>query len=236
METSKTHYNFDSMAGVYDRCNCLFSLGIDTLWRRKVVKAANPKIRQRVLDVCCGTGDVVFSFLKHSAANDVTGLDLSESMIERATVKYQRLEKCRWLRNKTVQWKVASADETGFEDQCFDFVTCSFGIRNVTDRVAALREMHRLLKPRGRVLILEFSLPGNPILRGLYRFYLGVIMPLLGTVLFGSRKPLKYLAQSIIQWHTQANFTTEISRAGLSLIRKVPLTCGIATLWVIRKP
>ena len=238
MTTPKTQFDFDRMAGAYDRCNHFFSLGIDYLWRRELVKAANPKIQQRVLDVCCGTGDVVFSFLKHSSAKDVTGLDLSEPMIERAAAKQERLvnKKKVWLRNKTVQWTVDSAEATGFEDRSFDFVTCAFGIRNVTDRVGVLKEAHRLLKQRGRVLMLEFSLPANPILRGLYRFYLSVVMPLAGWPVVGSRGPLKYLAKSIVHWHTQVNFTTEISQAGLSLVRKVPLSCGIVTLWVIRKP
>ncbi len=237
MKPPTTQFDFDEMAGAYDRCNHLFSLGVDHLWRKELVKTANPKIQQRVLDVCCGTGDVVFSFLKHSSAKDVTGLDISEPMVERAAAKQEQLgnKKKVWMRNKAIQWKVADAGATGFEDRSFDFVTCAFGIRNVTDRVGMLKEAHRLLRARGRVLMLEFSLPANPVLRVLYRFYLGVLMPLIGRLVVGSRGPLKYLAKSIVHWHTQVNFTTEISQAGLSLVRKVPLSCGIVTLWVIRK-
>lgn len=235
MNAPKTQFDFDEMAGRYDRCNHLFSLWVDHLWRRELVKAAGPKIQQRVLDVCCGTGDVVFSFLKHSAAKHLTGLDVSEPMIERAKEKQDRLARKVWLRNKTVDWRVGDAARTGFADKSFDFVTCAFGIRNVGDRVAVLNEMARLLKPRGRVFILEFSLPSNPILRGVYRFYLNMIMPLIGRLVVGSKEPLKYLAKSITHWHTQVNFTTEISQSGLSLVRKVPLSYGIVTLWVIRK-
>lgn len=234
-ETPKTHFDFDEMAGAYDRCNHLFSVWIDHWWRRELVKAANPKIQQRVLDLCCGTGDVVFSFLKHTATKHVTGLDISEPMIERAQQKQERLAKKIWLRNKTIDWQVGDAAKIDLADKSIDFVTCVFGIRNISDRAGMLKEAHRLLRPRGKVFVLEFSLPSNPILRGMYRFYLGAIMPLVGRLVIGSGKPLKYLAKSIVHWHTQVNFTTEIAEAGLSLVRKVPLTAGIVTLWVIRK-
>ena len=235
MKPPKTHFEFDAMAGRYDRCNHWFSLWIDHLWRRELVKAANPKIQQRVLDVCCGTGDVVFSFLKHTSAKHVTGLDLSEPMLERAQAKQGRLARKAWLKNKTIHWQVGDAAGTGFADKSFDFVTCAFGIRNVSDRTGVLKEAARLLKPRGRVFILEFSLPSNPILRGGYWFYLNAIMPLFGRLLLGSKTPLTYLAKSIRHWHTEVNFTAEISQAGLSLVRKLPLSFGIVTLWVIRK-
>ncbi len=234
-ETPKTHFDFDEVAVRYDRCNHLFSLGIDHWWRRRLVKAANPKIQQRVLDLCCGTGDVVFSFLKHSSSKHVTGLDISEPMIELARQKQDRLTKKVWLRNKTIDWLVDDAAKIPLEDKSVDFVTCAFGIRNVTNRIGMLTEAARLLKPRGRVLVLEFSLPSNVILRSLYRFYLACIMPLAGRLVLGAAGPLKYLSQSIHHWHTQVNFTTEIADAGLTLVRKVPLTGGIVTLWVIRK-
>ncbi|MHC4552077.1 MAG: ubiquinone/menaquinone biosynthesis methyltransferase [Planctomycetota bacterium] len=231
----KTHFDFDDVAGRYDRFNHWFSLGIDHLWRRHLVKAANPKIQQRVLDVCCGTGDLVFSFLKHSATKHVIGLDISEPMLELARQKQDGLSKKVWLRNKTIDWKMGDAAHISLEDRSVDFITCAFGVRNITDRKGFLEEAARLLKQRGKVYVLEFSLPVNPILRGLYRVYLNRIMPLLGRFVLGSKEPLAYLARSIHHWHTQVDFTAEISNSGLSLVRKVPLTCGIVTLWVIRK-
>ena len=235
MNQQNTKFDFDPVAEGYDRCNHLFSLGIDHLWRREVVRTLNPKIHQRVLDVCTGTGDLVFCFLKHSGAKDITGLDISEPMIAQAEEKKTRLNSKSWIRNKKVQWQVADAAQTELESNRFDFVTCAFGIRNIPDRTAALTEMHRLLKPNGKLCILEFSLPANPILRAVYRLYLNHIMPAAGRLVLGSRNPLDYLARSIHHWHTQVNFSLEISECGFTLVRKVPLTGGIVTLWLARK-
>lgn len=235
MNTQKTHFDFGEVAAGYDRFNHWFSLGIDHLWRKHLVKAANPKIQQRVLDVCCGTGDMVFSFLKHTSAKHVIGLDISEPMLELAKHKQERLGKKIWMRRKTIIWQTGDASKIDLEDKTIDIVTCAFGIRNVADRRGFLTEAARLLKPRGKVFVLEFSMPVNPVLRVLYRFYLNVMMPLLGQFVIGSKEPLRYLARSIHHWHTEVDFTAEISNSGLSLVRKVPLTFGIVTLWLIRK-
>ena len=235
MNTSNTKFDFDPVAEEYDRCNHLFSLGIDRLWRREVVRTLNPKIRQRVLDVCTGTGDLAFCFLKHSHTKDVMGLDISEPMIDKARQKQAHLSSKHWIRNKKVQWQVADAAQTEFESKSFDFVTCAFGIRNIPDRAATLKEMHRLLKLNGKLCFLEFSLPSNPILRAIYRLYLNRIMPAAGRPVLGSKEPLQYLARSIHHWHTQVNFSLEISQNGFTLVRKVPLTGGIVTLWLVKK-
>lgn len=234
-QTEKTCFDFDPVAERYDRCNHLFSLGIDHLWRKHLVKSLNAHPKQHVLDLCCGTGDVVFSFLKHGSVGNVTGLDISEPMIDLAQEKQIRLSGKPWMRNKTISWKVADAATTGLEANQFDFVTCAFGIRNIPDRMAALQEIHRVLKPKGRLYILEFSLPASPLLRVPYQFYLGHIMPLLGKWVVGEKEPLQYLSQSIRRWHNEVDFTAELGKGGFKLIRKTPLTCGVATLWIATK-
>jgi len=235
MTKPKTKYDFDDISARYDRCNHLFSFGIDHLWRRHLVKSINAHPRQHVLDLCCGTGDVVFSFLKHGSVGHVTGLDISEPMIDLAQEKQIRFCGNSWMRNKTLSWKVADAAQTGLESNTFDFVTCAFGIRNIPDRIAALIEMYRVLKPTGRLYILEFSLPGNPLLRVPYQFYLGRVMPLLGKWIVGEKKPLQYLSQSIRHWHDEVHFSTELGQAGFKLVRKTPLSGGVAALWVAAK-
>lgn len=235
MSEQKTKFDFDSIAGRYDRFNHLFSSGMDYRWRREIIRTLNPKIQQRVLDVCTGTGDLVFAFLKHSHARDVTGLDVNEAMICLAQEKQIHLGSKAWVRNKKVQWFVAEAAETGLASNSFDYLTCAFGIRNIHDRAAALKEMHRLLKPNGKLCILEFSLPTNPFLGAFYHFYLNYFMPAAGRFILGSKEPLRYLATSIRHWHTQVNFSLELSQCGFTLIRKVPLTGGIVTLWLLRK-
>ena len=234
-ETPQTHFVFDPMATKYDRCNHVFSLGIDHLWRRELVKSVNAHPRHHVLDLCCGTGDVVFSFLKHSPVKNITGVDISESMIDLAQEKQIHCSSRNWMRDKKVSWKLADAAQTGLDSDGFDIVVCAFGIRNISDRTAALNEAYRLLKPKGKLSILEFSLPSNPLLRIPYTFYLNRIMPLLGKWIVGDKEPLQYLAQSIAHWHTEVNFSGELAQAGFKLLRKAPLTCGIATLWVAIK-
>ena len=235
MIKQKTKYDFDDIAARYDRCNHLFSLGVDHLWRREVIRTLNPKIHQRVLDVCTGTGDLAFAFLKHSHSKDVTGLDISEAMVDLAREKQDCLASKPWIQNKKLHWQVADAADTKLESSSFDFVTCAFGIRNIPDRTTTLNEMFRLLKPNGKLCVLEFSLPSNSILRAAYRLYLNHIMPAAGRLVFGSKEPLDYLARSIHQWHTQVNFSLEMSQAGFTLVRKLPLSGGITTLWLARK-
>jgi demethylmenaquinone methyltransferase/2-methoxy-6-polyprenyl-1,4-benzoquinol methylase len=235
MTQKNTKFDFDPVAERYDRCNHLFSFGIDRLWRREIIKTLNPKIHQRLLDICTGTGDLAFAFLNHSHCKDVAGLDISKAMIEKAQEKQQHLALKPWVRNKKIHWYVADAMQTKLEAQTFDFITCAFGIRNIPDRAAALKEIYRLLKPTGKLCILEFSLPVNPILSVVYGFYLNYIMPLAGRLVFGAKEPLDYLARSIHHWHTQVNFSLEMSQSGFTLVRKLPLTGGIVTLWLARK-
>lgn len=235
MSDQNTNFVFDPMVSKYDRCNHIFSMGVDHLWRKKLVSTIHPYPHQHVLDLCCGTGDVVFSFLKHSPVQNITGVDLSEPMIDLAQEKQIRLSSRNWMRNKKLFWKLADASQTGLDSESFDSVTCAFGIRNISDRTAALFEIYRLLKFKGKLGILEFSLPANPLLRISYNFYLNRIMPSLGKCVVGDKEPLRYLASSIGHWHRDVNFSSELARAGFRLVRKSPLTGGVATLWVAVK-
>lgn len=235
MNPSKTKFDFDPIAVRYDRCNHWFSFGMDRRWRRRVVQTLNPNYRQRVLDVCTGTGDMVFAFLKHSSANYAAGLDVSESMLSRAQEKEIYLGSTSWLRHKRIEWRRAEAAETGLDSKQFDFITCAFGLRNIDNRQAALGEMHRLLKPGGKLCILEFSLPSNAVWRGMYRIYLNYLMPVAGRLVVRSAEPLIYLARSIQQWHKEVDFARELSAGGFTLVRKNPLSGGIVTLWLARK-
>ncbi len=235
MDTSNTKFSFDPVANHYDRFNHLFSFGLDHLWRQEVIKTLNPKIQQRVLDVCTGTGDLVFTFLKRSHTKDVTGLDISEPMIQLAKDKQLRHESKPWVRNKQIHWHVADASETGLESSSFDFATCAFGIRNIPNRTAVMKEMYRLLKSNGKLCVLEFSLPTNPLLRFFYRLYLNYFMPWAGRFVLGSKEPLKYLAQSVHHWHTEVNFAQEVSQCGFTLVRRLALSGGIVTLWLMKK-
>lgn len=234
MNDSNTQFDFDTIAQRYDRCNHLFSFGIDHRWRREVIEALKPQMHQRLLDVCTGTGDLVFAFCKHSPLKSVAGLDISQPMLALAQEKQIRLCAKPWLRGKQIRWHWADAAQTELPSDGYDFITCGFGMRNISDRSAVLGEMHRVLKPGGKLCVLEFSLPANPVLRGVYQLYLSRLMPATGRLVFGSKEPLDYLARSICHWHTEVNFSRELAGSGFSLIRKTPLTGGIVTLWLAK--
>jgi len=235
MNTPNTKFDFDAVAERYDRFNHLFSFGMDNRWRRQVVRTLNPQLQQRLLDVCTGTGDLVFSFLRYSAVRHVTGLDISEAMLSLAQEKQIIHSAKNWMWNKTIDWRLADATDTTLESGSFDYITCVFGIRNIPDRAAVLKEMYRLLKPGGKLCIVEFSLPSHRLLRAVYWFYLNHVMPAAGRFVLGSKEPLLYLANSIRCWHTDVKFSLELSQSGFKLIHKTPLTGGVATLWLARK-
>lgn len=230
-----TDFVFDPIAVKYDRCNHLFSLWLDHLWRKRLVQSLQPNSGDKVLDLCCGTGDVVFSIAKHSPARDITGLDLSESMLHLTQEKQICLSGKKWMRGKQLNWMCGDAAVTPFESSTFDAITCAFGIRNITDRSKALAEMNRLLKPAGRLGVLEFSIPSSLPLRRLYLLYLTKLMPLIGTAFLGNRQPLLYLAASIQNWHNNVNFSQELTAAGFTNINARQLNGGIVTIWQAAK-
>ena len=235
MTEQNTQFVFDPVAVRYDRCNHFFSMGIDRWWRKKLVKTANPHANQRVLDLCTGTGDVAFSFIKYSPVQEVLGVDLSEQMRGLAQEKQILYGDKPWMRKKRLVWRVADATETGVESETYDIVSCAFGIRNVPEPVNVLSESCRALKTKGKLYILEFSLPAIPMLRALYKVYLCGIMPRLGKFVVGSKEPLDYLAQSIEQFNTTVDLGRQIRQNGFRLLFKTPLTGGVATLWVAVK-
>lgn len=234
-ETKPTEAMFSSIAARYDRCNHLFSLGIDHRWRRHLVKQLNLKETDAALDLCCGTGDMAFALLKHSPLKQAVAVDCSETMIQLAQEKRMLRTPHRWMKGKSLRLSVEDAARLPFEDTVFDVVTCAFGLRNIPDRTSVLTQMHRLLRPGGRAGICEFSLPSQPVLRAVYWFYLSRVMPLLGRVVVGNAEPLRYLARSIRQWHQDVNLAKEFKQAGFAEVHSLPLTCGIVTITVAKK-
>ena len=231
-----TEAMFSTIAARYDRCNHLFSLGIDHAWRKRLVRLLSPKEGSRALDLCCGTGDMAFALLKHSLTRDVVAVDCSETMIQLAQEKRMLRAPRRWMSGKTLRLRVEDAAALSFENDHFDLVTCAFGLRNIPDRTAVFTQMHRVLKSGGQVGICEFSLPAHPVLRGPYWFYLSRIMPLLGRVVVGDAEPLRYLARSIQYWHQNVPLDKELTQAGFVNVRATPLTGGIVTLTIAQKP
>ncbi|MBP8605293.1 MAG: ubiquinone/menaquinone biosynthesis methyltransferase [Phycisphaerae bacterium] len=232
MTNENAQFVFDAIAADYDRFNRLFSFGIDRWWRRKLVEMVRPHPHQQILDLCCGTGEVVFSFLRHSLVRTVAGADISEAMIDFAIEKQIQYSTKPWMQNKSLAWHVCDAAQTGLAAGSFDIITCAFGLRNISDCSAVLNEMRRLLKPKGKLGILEFALPSHPLAGKVYDFYLNRLMPHLAKPVLGASDPVRYLADSIRRWHNTVDFAGQLDKAGFKLICKTPLTAGIAALWL----
>lgn len=226
-------FDFENIAYRYDLCNHLFSAGLDRQWRKNTVKILNPQPAEHVLDLCCGSGDLAFALAEHSAASTIVGLDRSRAMIKQAVKKYQHRLKKQPTLARRLRWETADALQTALPSATFDIITCAFGLRNIPDRLAALREMKRLLKPNGRIGILEFSLPPNSFLRKCYWMYLRYGMPAAGLLLFRSRRPLLYLAESIRLWEGFA-LPEACRQTGLLYHAACPMSGGIVTLHLIK--
>jgi len=233
--SSPTEPMFSAIAQRYDRSNHLFSLGIDRLWRRRLARELAMTSEQAALDVCCGTGDMAFALLRYSPVRQIVGVDCSERMIQLAQEKRMQAMSRRPMADKTARFAVADATALPYADATFDAVTCVFGLRNIPNRQAALKQMHRILKPDGQVGICEFSLPTNPVLRALYWFYLSRVMPLAGRLVVGDAAPLRYLAESIRRWDADVRLEDELQQAGFTSCRTQSLTGGIVMLTIAKK-
>ena len=186
---------FNAIAPSYDRLNHLLSLGLDRRWWARAARTFRPTLARpeaRVLDLCCGTGDMTAALLKlrPHKATPVTGLDFSSEMLDRARTKYP---------SPNVVWTEGDAMHLPFPDDSFDLVTAAFGFRNLTNYAAGLREIHRVLRPGGQLGILECNQPDG--LRGLgYSLYFHHILPVIGGLLSGDRSAYRYLPESVARF------------------------------------
>ncbi|MBK8977940.1 MAG: bifunctional demethylmenaquinone methyltransferase/2-methoxy-6-polyprenyl-1,4-benzoquinol methylase UbiE [Planctomycetes bacterium] len=219
---------FARVARRYDRANHLLSLGVDRLWRRQAVRFAALQPGEDVLDVCSGTGDLAFAFAR--AGGRVTGADFCGEMLVHAVRKAAgRAGAPRFLAADTLALP--------FDDEQFDLVTVAFGIRNVADPRAGLREMARVLRPGGRALVLEFCRPRAPLVRRLYLFYFRRILPRLGSWISGDREgAYHYLQDSVMRFPERDEFLAMMTDAGLVAPRLKILSGGIAALYLAEKP
>ena len=216
---------FSSVASKYDIMNDAMSLGIHRLWKDAMMDWLTPRGGQKLLDVAGGTGDISFRFLKRAGYGHATVLDLTEPMLieGRKRAEAERLE-------ASLDWIVGDAMALPFEDNTFDVYTISFGIRNVTRPQEALNEAYRVLKPGGRLMVLEFSQIPNEMLQKLYDFYSFNAIPVMGKVITGDRDSYQYLVESIRQFPDQDTFLGMVRDAGFDNAKYRNLSLGIACL------
>lgn len=224
---SKSWQMFNEISHRYDLLNHVLSLGIDYYWRKILVSKVNIKSNLAILDVATGTGDLLFSLLKNykGKIEKAIGCDLSEGMLKKAQ------EKIGKYKNQIV-FQLEDAQALSFSSDSFDAVTITFGIRNVPDFKQGLRELTRVCKPGGQVLVLEFSIPKFLPLKFIYLIYFRYILPIIGAILSGHTKAYKYLNETVETFPQGKSFVTEMEQAGLRRVSQYPLTFGIATLYI----
>ncbi|MBL4800939.1 MAG: bifunctional demethylmenaquinone methyltransferase/2-methoxy-6-polyprenyl-1,4-benzoquinol methylase UbiE [Emcibacter sp.] len=224
---------FDSVAEKYDIMNDVMSGGLHRLWKNDMIRVLRPEPGHKLLDVAGGTGDIAFRFLdaaekrenSDSIAAEVTVCDINAEMLK---VGRDRAIDRGILRN--IEWVCGNAECLSFPNNSFEAYTIAFGIRNVTNIDKALAEAHRVLKPGGRFLCLEFSKVHTPLLKKIYDTYSFHLLPRFGEMITGDRESYQYLVESIRQFPSQEKFKTMIEDAGFKRVTYRNMTGGVVAL------
>jgi demethylmenaquinone methyltransferase/2-methoxy-6-polyprenyl-1,4-benzoquinol methylase len=216
---------FSSVASKYDIMNDVMSVGIHRVWKDAMMDWLAPRPDQRLLDVAGGTGDISFRFLKRAGRGHSTVLDITESML----VEGRKRADAERMSDR-LDWVVGDAMALPFEDNTFDVYTISFGIRNVTRPQEALNEAYRVLKPGGRLMVLEFSQLPNPMMQAAYDAYSFNVIPRMGQLIAGDYDSYQYLVESIRNFPDQDTFLGMLRIAGFGNAKYRNLSLGIAAL------
>ncbi|WP_322867698.1 bifunctional demethylmenaquinone methyltransferase/2-methoxy-6-polyprenyl-1,4-benzoquinol methylase UbiE [Aquicoccus sp. G2-2] len=216
---------FGSVASKYDVMNDAMSLGIHRIWKDAMMDWLAPRAGQKLLDVAGGTGDIAFRFLDRAGEGHATVLDLTEPMLVEGRKRAEAAQMAASL-----DWIVGDAMALPFEANTFDVYTISFGIRNVTRPEEALSEAYRVLKPGGRLMVLEFSQIPNELMQKVYDLYSFNIIPQLGKLIANDRDSYQYLVESIRRFPDQETFLRMVQDAGFEQAKYRNLTMGIACL------
>ncbi len=219
---------FSRIASKYDLANHVLSMGTDVIWRRTMKKWAHIKPGESVLDVCTGTGDSLFVFRNTGAV--LYGVDFSHEMLVVAHAKKERL-----TGNDSLYFIEADARSLPVLDESMDVCTIAFGLRNIVPFIDGIQEFQRVLKPDGRLLILEFTLPRWRPWRKVYLFYLRSILPILGKWITGDRSAYEYLRDTIPVFPHYDQLIEHVCQSGFEFVRWKVFMGGVATLYVFRK-
>ena len=219
---------FDRIAPTYDLLNHLLSANIDAAWRRTTVRRLALLGSERCLDACTGTGDLALALLR-GGAREVVGSDFAPQMVVRAEAKARAA-------GFDARFLVADTTRLPFKDGEFDVATVGFGVRNLEDLDGGLRDLCRVLRPGGRLAILEFSRPTNPLFRAIYHLYFLLVLPLVGNLISGgAENAYAYLPRSVLAFPSPEALAVRLRAAGFASVDYAPLTMGIAHLHVATK-
>ena len=221
---------FDRIAPTYDMLNHTLSLNIDRLWRRRVVRLVRRFAPRRILDVATGTGDLAIAMARRIRGTQVLGVGLSEGMLDIARRKVAEAG----LDGRVV-FDTGDAERLFVSDSAVDVATVAFGVRNFGDLDAGLRDIARTLREGGRIVILEFSTPRNPLARAFYGFWNRRVLPRVGGMVSRDRKAYEYLPESIGEFPAPERFLEMMSRAGFRNCKARSQSFGIAHIYVGEK-
>lgn len=216
---------FDQISEKYEMVNHILSFCMDVSWRKKLANKIPAGVNATILDLCCGSGSQSIAILKHSKQSQCIGIDLSENLLNLAKVKSKKLrleERGKFFKEDVVVLP--------FADKTFDYVTVSFGIRNVYDLKSCFAEVHRVLRRNGCFLILEFSMPDNIILKKIFTLYLNFVVPFLGLLITGKKDAYNYLKDSIKNF-SLIDIAGELDRFGFVGISEESLCFGTVRIY-----
>ncbi len=220
---------FNNIAKRYDFLNRFLSLGIDVYWRKKTIKQLKQHNPLLILDIATGTGDLAIESMKLNP-KQIIGVDISEQMLE---IGRKKIEKKNL--NATIQLQYGDSENLPFENNSFDAITCAFGVRNFENLEKSLQEMYRVLKPKGKVVILEFSKPQQFPVKQLYSFYFHYILPTIGKMVSKDVSAYTYLPESVNMFPDGKPFLNYLTSGGFKQPIQKLLSFGIASIYVAEK-
>jgi demethylmenaquinone methyltransferase/2-methoxy-6-polyprenyl-1,4-benzoquinol methylase len=215
---------FDTISPRYDFLNHLLSGGIDILWRKKAIRLLKPETPQTILDVATGTGDFALEALA-LRPEKIIGVDISEGMLAHGREKMKKLKL-----DSVIELRVGDSENLPFESNSFDAVIVSFGVRNFENLARGLAEMHRVLRPGGTAVVLEFSQPRGWF-RPLYQFYFKYVTPVIGGFFSKDRAAYSYLPESVQAFPSGDEFLRVYEQAGFTHTKCIPLTFGVSSIY-----
>ena len=224
-KTQRVRSLFNRVASRYDIMNDAMSLGVHRYWKHALVQSLSPRQGMTILDMAGGTGDIAFRILDKCPSAQVTVCDMTLGMLSQGQIK-------GWNRGflKALTWVCGNAEALPWPDQSYDAYTIAFGLRNITDPMQALREAHRILKPGGRLLCLEFSKLQSGVLNTLYKTYSFQLIPYLGRIIANDQQAYQYLVESIERFFDQETLREMIRQSGFETVSYQNYMGGIAAL------
>ena len=218
---------FDNIAPTYDRLNHIMSLNIDRIWRRRVMRIIRRAKPQRIMDVATGTGDLAIAMARKVSEAHILGVDLSEEMLSEARKKIKRLE----LENRITLEKGDAENLTMVASESVDAATVAFGVRNFENIERGLSEIYRTLRPGGKLVVLEFSMPKNRLVRWVYRQYAHRLLPRIGGMISKDKQAYTYLPDSVEEFPAPERFAEILKGVGFKSVKLSSQSFGIAYIY-----